>query len=149
MAEIIFPNQLPIPIVQQKDGKIDWVSPDENVFTQFIQPYNNRGTYAYIAHNYGAGKHLFNLKIGDVIAYTKKDKGMGALWKEEVKEIRKYQALQPKNVLSPLIDLASGKKVKAEDATHEIYRNNKRTVFQTCIEKNGNPNWGRIFVITE
>ena len=154
MPEIIFPDSPPIKIVQQPDGDYAWVSDDPNVFTQFSQADRKFGTAGFLAHSYGAGKQLFNLKVGDVITYIDRMNGSKSLsdWavrKIKVKEIRKYQTLNPKDVLSPLVNLDSGERVKAEDTTDELYRNNKRTIFQTCIEKDGNPNWGRMFVIAE
>jgi hypothetical protein len=148
MPQIQFPNSPPLRVANQS-GKDSWVSPVPNELTHFISAQNKFGTPAFLAHNTGAGKYLYNLKVGDPILFRDEVAGQGAGSIRRVKEIRRYQTLEPKNVLSPLIDLATGKSHKAEDITDEIYRDNKRMVFQTCIPKGGNQSWGRMFVIAE
>ena len=149
MSEIIFPDLPPIKIVPQPNGKYSWVSNDSNSFTEFSVPKKLYDTQYFLAHNTKAGSHLNEIKIGDVIKFRESNAGLGEHTERKVKEIRKFKALQPTNLKTPLVDLSTGKQYSVEDITKEMWTNNKQVVFQTCIEKEGDINWGRLFVIAE
>jgi hypothetical protein len=59
-----------------------------------------------------------------------------------------YQALDPDNPYSSFRPAEGiGKDLSSTELFNLIYAVANRAVFQTCIEKNGDPNWGRYFVI--
>ena len=153
-GEIIFPNSIPIRITQQPDGNYAWVSNDEYTMTEFQSPKNMFDTTALLAHNHGAGKYLFDLKIGDKINYaTKMGDGKSlsdlSISPLTVKEIHRYQALKPRSITSDFVDVETGEKHTADGLFKLMYNNKGKTVFQTCIEKDGNMSWGRMFVVAE
>jgi hypothetical protein len=149
MTKIVFPNSPPIPTVPQPSGDYAWVSKDSNALTEFSMSKDWYGIPTYGAHNYEIGKYISKLNIGDTIAFQEGTPQRGGGYAKKVTGVRRFQAERPRDYLSPLIDLDTGKKYTSTELSKEIYKNKKGTVFQTCIEKDGNINWGRLFVITE
>lgn len=130
-------------IVEQPQGKPAYVSPNEGELTHFGMPQNN---YGLLAHKGKAGKKFSELKVGDVL-YGNRSSKQG---KKVVKEIREYQALQPDSPYSAFVDLATNKQYSADELYRDIYDNGKgKMILQTCIDKDNNPTWGRMFIIAE
>jgi len=66
----------------------------------------------------------------------------------KVSTIRKYQALTPNSAKSNFIDLSKpDKTLTATDVFKQTYGNKGALVLQTCISKNGDASWGRLFII--
>ncbi|MFZ6019495.1 MAG: hypothetical protein ACOYXO_07770, partial [Chloroflexota bacterium] len=67
----------------------------------------------------------------------------------QIEEIRRYQALTPNSPYSKFVNLADPDKkvITATDLFYEIYTQKGTLVLQTCIEKEGELSWGRIFII--
>jgi len=126
---------LKLMVIQQPTP--EYVSRLDGTATQFQQA----DGLAFLAHNYAAGRHFFDLKIGDEIKAD--DKVF------HVTEIKQYQALEPDDVKSDFIDLATGEKLTAAQLFEEIYTDPDGLVLQTCIERDGIDSWGRLFVIAE
>ena len=55
-------------------------------------------------------------------------------------------ALEPNNPYSNFVDLSNNQVLNAVDLFMEVYANEGTVVIQTCIEKNGEPSWGRLFI---
>jgi hypothetical protein len=155
MPDIKFPLATPVPVVPQPKGNVGWVSPDLKALTKFKWAQDTYNTPAFIAHSGGAGKYLQGLNIGDVITYLEnmqpKNGTLSDIFSKgyKVKEIHRYQTMQPRNMRSPQKSLEDGNTYSSEAVTDKIYKNRKGIVFQTCIEKGSNPAWGRMFVIAE
>lgn len=149
MPEIIFPNTPPLPIVQQPNGEYTWVSNNPNEITEFSMSQKWYNVPTYGAHSYEAGRYISALNPGDLIGFRYGNERRGGGYSKRVSAIRKFQALNPTDPTSLLVDLRSGKKYTSTHLSKELYDNKKKVVFQTCIEKDGNKNWGRLFVITE
>ena len=77
--------------------------------------------------------------------------GDGHLQNYQVSTIDYYQALSPLDPYSDFIDQAdlSGTIQSFQQVYDRYYRASGYLVFQTCIEKNGDPSWGRIFVVAQ
>lgn len=129
-------------VVEQPKGKAGWVSDKDDELTHFSMA---KDSYGLLAHNHKAGKKFSNLKVGDKI-YMNPSSKMG---ERTVKEIKQYQALSPNDVYSAFIDLATNQTKTADEVFKEVYGKDKRTVLQTCISKDGNNEWGRMFIIAE
>jgi hypothetical protein len=97
-----------------------------------------------MAHNTLAGAEFSRLGIGDQIRLQVKNQGPQSYW---VTEIRRFQALAPLSPYSDFVDLQNGSRYSASGLFREIYGSDNDLVFQTCLEKDGNPSWGRLFVI--
>jgi hypothetical protein len=64
-----------------------------------------------------------------------------------VTEILRYQALDSDDTATRLLDLESQASITSADLFNKVYSRPGQVIFQTCIKKDGNPSWGRLFVI--
>jgi len=142
---VYIPGLLAAPVVQQPNGMNGFVSPRQNVLTQFGLA-SKQGSTGLLAHNYLAGKAFGLLQPGQKIELID---GSGKISTFIVTDILRYQALEPWNILSTFIDLKNRTSISAGDLFIKIYSRPGRVVLQTCIEADNEPSWGRIFVIAQ
>ncbi len=138
-------------IVQQPARNPGFVSSESDKITQFGLA-TKFGSTGLLAHNYLVGKEFFNVSVGDLveIAYTD-----GKTKTYIVKEIQRYQALQPNSPYSDFVDLNPSNNVSqkskpqltATQLFNRVYAVKGRVIFQTCITANGNDSWGRLFIV--
>jgi len=66
-----------------------------------------------------------------------------------IKEIDSYQALKPNSPFSNFVDTSDPSRsvLSSADLFNRLYTTRDQLVFQTCIENEGEPSWGRLFVI--
>lgn len=96
-----------------------------------------------LAHNHHDGLYFLKMQEGDVVMYYN-----DLEWEEyAVTEVLRYQAIPPQSETPLLIDLETGK----ERTVYWVYDNvfNYGLIFQTCIIKDEDPLWGRIFIRAE
>lgn len=62
-----------------------------------------------------------------------------------------YQALVPNSPYSDFVNLddPTGKVITSSELFKHVYARPDTLVFQTCINANGDPSWGRLFVTAE
>jgi hypothetical protein len=132
-----------LPVVQQPASNMGYVSTDGDTVTQFdlATQYGNVGL---LAHNYLAGNQFFNLSVGDVIYVFH---GTESIETYVITEVLEYQALSPYSPYSDFVDLATGDTLTANDLFHRVYMGDRHLTLQTCIERDGESSWGRLFVI--
>jgi hypothetical protein len=142
---LFHPVLLQAEIIQQPKNSPGFVSTDPQKLTQFSIA-NQYGVTALLAHNYLMGQTFFKIQEGDVLTVVFGDK---TFQEYRVEEIRRYQALTPTSPYSKFINLADPDKkvITAADLFYEIYTQKGTLVLQTCIEKDGELSWGRIFII--
>ena len=138
---------LALPVVQQPSGNYDYVSTAGSDLTQYSAASQN-GTVGILAHNYLSGQLFFNIQNNQQIVLVYGD---GRIVPFKVSEIDRFQALEPENSFSDFIDL--------NDPLHSIepftqvfsrfYSQPGLLVFQTCITQDGNPSWGRLFIVAK
>lgn len=134
-----------LTVVQQPSGNGGYVATSSSsVVTQFGIA-SNYGSIGLLAHNYLAGKYFSNLSTGTTLTLVFGD---GSKKNYTVSEIRQYQALNPSNVYSNFVNVNdSSKQLSSTDLFNETYGKSGALVLQTCIDKDGNSSWGRLFVI--
>lgn len=142
---VYIPGLLAAPIVQQPAGMEDFVSPWENVLTQFGLAARFEST-GLLAHNYLAGKAFARLQAGQQIHLVFGD---GRVATFVVAEIHHYQALDPASTSSDFLNLDSQETLTYSSLFTRMYSQPGRVVFQTCIEQENDPYWGRLFVVAE
>jgi hypothetical protein len=142
---IYIPEILAARVVQQPMGNYEFVSPRQNIITQFDLA-ARVGSTGLLAHNYLAGES-FSLLEEDQKFYL--IYGDGQVSAFVVTEILRYQALEPANVLGDLKDLRNGDQLTAAAVFSKVYDRPGQVIFQTCIPKGNNISWGRLFVIAE
>lgn len=133
------------PITQQPYGNPGYVSSDANAVTQFSIA-SEVGNIGLLAHNYLAGADFSGLKAGDVITLVYGD---GHTQNFYVEEILQYQATSPLSPYSNFIDLNTQEYLTAEGLFNKVYRGDFRVTLQTCIEKDGDLSWGRLFIVAK
>ncbi len=146
LSGVYVDNTFAFPVVQQPAGQDAYVSDTPGVVTQFRST-AQYGTVGILAHNNLAGADFFNLKMGQTITLVEGD---GGTRDYRVSAIRHFQALQPESPYSNFVDLDQTQgQLTSGDLYNQIYTRPDQVVFQTCIAKNGNASWGRIFVIAQ
>ena len=144
LAGIYVSDNFGFPVIQQPSGNASYISSQNNTFTQFSLA-SNYGSIGILAHNYLAGKYLNSMYSGEVISLVYGD---GSVKNFTVSEVRKYQALTPSSQYSDFVNLNdSSKNLTSSDLFMETFGLNGALVMQTCISKDGNSSWGRLFVI--
>lgn len=142
---LFHPVLLQAEIIQQPKNNPAFVSTDAQKLTQFSLA-SQYGVTALLAHNYLLGGTFFKIKEGDVLTLVYGDR---TFQEYRVEEIRRYQALTPNSPYSKFINLADpDKKVfTAADLFYDIFTQKGTLILQTCIEKDGELSWGRLFII--
>jgi len=140
---VYLPNVMALAIVQQPAGLPGFVSPEDSVATQFSIA-SEVGNIGLLAHNTHAGSYFSNIKQGDRITLVYGD---GHTESFMANIVQRYQALDPFNPYSEFKDLESQATITAEQLFNNVYRGEYHLTLQTCIESNGNPSWGRLFII--
>ena len=139
------PDLFAAPVIQQPDGDHEFVSPSQNTLTQFSLA-SRFGSTGLLAHNYLAGERFFLLEEGQKFYLIYGDGQIAAF---RVKEIQSYQALDPNSTASPFLSMENGALLTTSDLFLEVYNRPGSVILQTCILKDNDPSWGRLFVIAE
>lgn len=142
---IYIPDILAAPVVQQPLGHNEFVSPRQNVLTQFDLA-AQFGSTGLLAHNNlaGAGFSLLTLDQKIFLVY-----GDGRVQTFVITEILRFQALDPDNPSSKFVDVSNNSALKAAELFSKVYQREGQVIFQTCIANGDELNWGRLFVIAE
>jgi hypothetical protein len=132
-------------VVQQPPNNPAYVSVSQGVVTEFHSA-KDVGNFGLLAHNYLAGKdfHLLSKNQEVYVIF-----GDGKIEKYRVKKILRYQTFEPKSTTSNFIDLGSGERLSSTQLFAIVYKGARHLTFQTCIDKDGELSWGRLFVIAE
>jgi len=140
---VYVPGVMALRVKQQPAGNAAYVSSAAGVATQF-QMAADTGVTGLLAHNFAAGKSYFKLVAGNEVYVVYGD---GSTRKYVVSGIYQYQALDPKNPYGDLVDLSTGAQMPVADVFNAVYGGDEHVTFQTCINKDGNASWGRIFIV--
>lgn len=148
LAGVYVPGQLALPIIQQPAGEPNFVDNNDHTVTEYARSAAHN-VVGLLAHNtLSSGQSFFRLKPGmDVILVY----GNGRQARYRIERIENYQALRSTDPYSDFIDLngPGGALVSNEELFRRIYAAAGQLVFQTCFEANGDPSWGRMFVIAK
>ena len=142
---VYIPEILAAPVVQQPAGNPGFVSPRQNILTQFSLA-SQFGSTGLLAHNGLAGASFSQLEADQKIYLIYGD---GQISTFVVTKILRYQALEPNSTSSKFIDLDTHDALKASEVFSNVYSRQGQVVFQTCISVGDEPSWGRLFVIAE
>jgi hypothetical protein len=141
---VYVPDTFAFPVVQQPHENPTFVSSTPDVVTQFGLA-SDFGTTGFLAHNTLSGESFFDLQHGQTIFLIMGD---GSIQTYMVMETLRYQALTPSSPYSNFRDLDhTNLELSSTEVFNMVYADPGQLVFQTCIEANGDVNWGRLFVI--
>jgi hypothetical protein len=130
-------------VLQQPAGYPSFVSRDPQALTQYASA-SDLGSTGLLAHSFLAGRRFPLMRKGQIIHLIYGD---GRIESFVVARLLRYRALQPNSVHSSFEDLAGGGRLDASTLFQRVYGHRGALVLQTCIEFDGSPNWGRLFVI--
>lgn len=142
---VYIPEVLAARIVQQPAGMGDFVSPWQNVLTQFGMA-SRVGSTGLLAHNYHAGSQFARLQKGQEVHLVHGD-GRRTIF--IVSEVLRYRALDPVSTSGTFVNLEDDSLLTYSELFTRVYQRPGQVVFQTCIQAGDDPFWGRLFVIAE
>ena len=142
---VYVPNLIADSVVQQPADQGTFVSPRQNILTQFNMT-ASLGSTGLLAHNFLAGEKFSMMQYGQIVYLVYGD-GRTATYM--ITHVLRYQALQPNSPYSNFLDLSSGNKLSSSDLFSTAYGRSGSVVFQTCIASDGLSTWGRLFVVAE
>ena len=132
-------------VAQQPHDDPAFVSSEEDTVTQFGLAASH-GSIGLLAHNSLAGQNFFALRAGQIFLLIYGDGSRTAF---RVTRLLRARALNPESIRSNFIDLDTGHFLTAARLFDSVYDQPGRLILQTCIEAEGDPSWGRLFVIAE
>jgi hypothetical protein len=134
---------LALDVAQQPVDNPVFVSEIPGTATQFRLA-AGYGTIGLLAHSERAGARFFGLVAGQEVNIVYGD---GSIKRFVVSEIRHMRSVKPDDPYSDFLDLEhDGNRLSSEQVFNQVFAKSERVVFQTCIEREGNPSWGRLFV---
>lgn len=139
---VFIANEFALPVIQQPEDNPVYVSTKHGLITQFGLA-NGSGITGLLAHNYLSGALFYNLDIGEELFVIYGDGGIKTY---RVSSIHQFQKLNPNSSKSNYLDLASGRILTTKQVFNRFYRGVHRVTFQTCLENEGNLNWGLTFI---
>ena len=135
-----------LDVVQQPQNDPGYISSADGTLTDFRMA-RDYGTIGMLAHNYLAGEHFDELEIGDTIFLVY---GATQFVTYTITNVERYQALTPNSPYSAFVSLDDPEvQLSAESLFYQIYGQEDALVLQTCIEKDGELSWGRLFITAE
>jgi hypothetical protein len=141
---IYAPGAFALPVVQQPSSNPGFVSTEPEAVTQFGLA-TDYGTIGFLAHNTLSGALFFDLEVGQTIVLVYGD---GSFQTFIISKQLSYQALTPNSPYSRFKDLDNSEiELSSTDLFNQVYADNGKMVFQTCIASNGVDTWGRYFVV--
>jgi hypothetical protein len=147
MADLVtgvyVPDLFALPVIQQPEKQPTYVSEQNGLVTQFSSAAKN-GVTGLLGHNYLSGELFYKLEIGHEVLIVYGD---GAVQHYQVISIDRFQKLTPSSLRSNLVDQDSGETKTTPQVFDQFYRGEHRVTFQTCLEKDGNLNWGLVFIV--
>lgn len=137
------PGIFALPIVQQPQGKPVYVSIKPGEVTHFQLP-ERFGVIGMLAHNYLSGGDFYKLDIGQEVWLLF---GSRYIKRYRVSSIERYQKLIPTSTDSDYVDLSTGNILTTAQLFARSYKGKHHLTLQTCLEKDGQLNWGLFFVL--
>ena len=142
---IYVPDVMAYEILPQPEGNPAFVTEEVDALTLFGMA-SSYQTTGLLAHNYLAGADFFLLEDKQLIHLIYGD-GRTEIF--IIRQFLRYQALSPRSVTSNFVDLETAELLTAEQLFLKVYHRPGDLVLQTCIEAEGHPSWGRLFIIAE
>ena len=139
------PGLFALPVMQQPGDNSTFVSQLNDMVTQF-------GSAAYfgviglLAHNYLSGNLFNQLTIGQPVVIVMGD---GATRRYVISEVARFQRVWKPTRLDEFIDVITRKKYSTPQVFNRFYRGDHHLTFQTCLEKDGDQDWGLYFVVAQ
>lgn len=142
---VYVPGTFALPVVQQPEDDYSFVSQLDEMVTQFGRA-ALFDVVGLLAHNYLSGKQFYQLVIGQPVIIVMGD---GTTRHFTISEINGFQRIRKPARLDEFIDVITGKKYSSLQVFNRFYRGYHHLTFQTCLEKDGDQDWGLYFVVAQ
>jgi hypothetical protein len=129
-------------VEQQPPNHSLYVTEKMGYATQFTRS-QRYDVIGLLAHNTISGILFYDLDMGDAVTLVFGD-GRTAVYRVEA--IEDFQKLEYSNPRSDYVELATGQVMSTNDVFARFYRNGPHLVLQTCLEYEGDYNWGVRFI---
>jgi hypothetical protein len=139
---VYVPGILALRVLQQPSGDPGTVLRLDGVATQFISAARNH-VIGLLAHDNLAGATFSQLKVGQEVRIIYGD---GRVDYFIVNQLARFQAPQPNDRYNNYVDLSSNIAYTTQEIFSRFYDGEVHVTFQTCILKDDNSSWGRLFV---
>lgn len=141
---VYVPEVLALRVLQQPGGNAGYVTSTTDAVSQFGMAASH-GTIGLLAHNHLSGEQFFRLEARQTVVVVRAD---GTRERFRIDSVQRYQALSPSSAVSDFLELDhQGRRISARQLFNQMYARPDQLVFQTCIARDGNPYWGRLFVV--
>lgn len=137
------PGLFALPVVQQPESDFGFVSSQPEALTTFQLAEENH-VIGLLAHNYLSGRYFFDLSKGHIVIIIKGD---GSQRTYRVSERYHFKRLDPEIATSRYLDLTTRKRFTTRQVFNRFYRGEHHVTFQTCLEREGDPYWGLLFIV--
>ncbi len=138
-------GRVALHVVHQPTNDRNYVSAVPGTATLFSLAAET-GTLGFLAHREAGGAAFASLSLGDSVRVIYGDGRTEAF---TVSEIDRYQALEPSDPYADFVDLGSGEQLSAAQVFQRVYGSGRGLVLQTCLPRDGDLSWGRLFVLAE
>jgi hypothetical protein len=132
-------------VVQQPPGDPGFISAEDGTATLF-QSASLYGVTGLLAHNFLSGRDFFHLTTGQALNVIYGD---GHVRHYKVSQIDNFQRLSVNDLRSNFLELSNGLEKTADQVFADYYQGEPHLTLQTCIEYNGEWNWGVRFIKAE
>jgi hypothetical protein len=129
---------LSLRVLQQPPEDVAFVSNENGTATQF-QSSAHFGVVGLLAHNYLSGRHFLSIAPGHEIRLVYGD---GSYRRYQVVGLADFERLTRFDVLSDFRDLQTQAILTSREVFDRFYRGNNYLTLQTCLEGDGDLNWG-------
>lgn len=140
---VYVPGMFALPVVQQPKDNYSFVSPTKDKVTQFRSA-NYFDVIGLLAHNYLSGSLFNQLTIGKMVIIVMGD---GSIRRYITSESDRFQRLQKSTTSDEFIDVITRESYSTIQIFNRYYRGKHHLTFQTCLEKDGDLDWGLLFVL--
>jgi len=130
-------------VIQQPRNDAGFVSLEGQRVTEFGQAFQS-GSRGLLADNKLAGSIFSSVGLGNIITVDYADNTHEDF---VVTRLRHFQALSPTSPYSNFIDLATGDFYTTRDLFDATYGLKGILILQTCIAKDNEWAWGRMFIV--
>jgi hypothetical protein len=144
-VHVFIPGHFSLPIIQQPTQKPLYVSTRTGEITQFKRA-AAFGAIGLLAHNYLSGKEFYQLESHDPVWVLYNN---GQIQRYQICATHRYRKLDQDSPTSDFIDLENGEILSSTQVFNRFYRSKDQLIFQTCLENEGDSNWGLYFVEAE
>jgi hypothetical protein len=132
-------------VVPQPQGDPGFISAQDGTATLF-QTASFYGVTGLLAHNFLSGREFFRLSSGQELDVVYGD---GQVKHYRVSRIDDFQRLSINDLRSNFMELSSGLEKTADQIFANFYEGSPHLTLQTCIERNGEWNWGVRFITAD